>query len=212
MFYTRQFAQVDTDLRHGRHLSRQDFQTYEFITQNYDDLARFYGTYHSRLVQHPDGFFFLLPRGDLIPSRALPGSAMHLGQFIALKCRDPDLTRTDGRISVAGLLADLETTIPVETLSRVYGRKQKEVLSGERINEEIRRALRLLDDLQFIRVEGGDIVPLEAITRFMELSRHGNSPTDSAALALKLTRGVLVAGDEDEGVAGEEPDDGRETQ
>lgn len=202
VLFTRQFAQADTALRQGKHISRQEYKDYEFVSHNFDEMERFYLTYQCRLVQHPDGFFYLLPRGDLMPVKTLPAAAMHLGQFIALKCRDPDITRTDGRINTAALINDLETTIPAETLSRVYGRKQKEVLSGERIHEEVRRALRLLGELRFVRIEGEEIVPTEAIARFMEMARHGNEPSEQAALAMALMRGVVGGAEtgEDENV------------
>lgn len=194
--FTRQFASVDAALRQGRHVSRQEYKEYEFIAHNFEEIERFYLAYQCRIVQHPDGFFYLLPRGDLIPTRNLPAAAMHLGQFIALKCRDPDITRTDGRIDTTALINDLETTIPSETLSRVYGRKQKEVLSGERIHDEVRRALRTLAELRFVRLEGEDIVPTEAIARFMELARHGNEPSEQAAVAMQVMRGVVLDAEE----------------
>lgn len=201
--FTRQFAVVDAAFRQGRHISRHEYKDYEFISHNFDEIERFYLAYQCRIVQHPDGFFYLLPRGDLIPTRTLPAAVMHLGQFIALKCRDPDITRTDGRIDTTALINDLETTIPADTLTKVYSRKQKEVLSGERIHEEVRRALRMLADLRFVRLEGEDIVPTEAIARFMELARHGNEPSEQAAIAMQAMRGVVLEaedpGAEDDG-------------
>jgi chromosome condensin MukBEF MukE localization factor len=196
IFYTRQFAQADSALRQGKHISRNDYTTYEFLTQNYGELERFYASYPARLVQHPDGFFFLLPKGDLIPSKFLPKSVMHLGQFIALKCRDPEITKSDGRISLAALINDLETSVPADTLSKVYAHRQKEVLTGGRIHEEVRRALRTLDELQFIRLDSETLTPLEAIHRFAEVARHGGALDETSALALLLQRGVVTEQDE----------------
>lgn len=206
MFNTPHFAQIDVALRQGKHLSRHDYVKYDFIAQHFEDLERFYVNYGCRLIQHPDGFFFLLSRGGLIPSRKLTRAVMHLGQFIALKTRDPELTRTNGRLSVEMLVRDLETSIPAETLSKVYAPKQKEVLVGARVHEEVMRSLRVLEDLGFVERIGENLVPLEAIQRFVEVARHGDAISDTARLSLELQRGVVF---DDEETGEEELDDDR---
>lgn len=191
IFYTREFAEIDTALRRGKHLSRSDYATHEYVSQHFEDMERFYASYGCRLIQHPDGFFFLLTRGGLMPVRTLPRSVMHLGMFIALKVRDPELTRSDGRMSVAGLILDLETSISVETITKVYAPKQKEVLSGARVHEEIMRVLRTLDELGFVEMMGDQLIAREAIQRFAEMARHNNAPTETAKLGLEVQRGVV---------------------
>jgi chromosome condensin MukBEF MukE localization factor len=205
IFTTAQFAEIDTALRRGRHISRSEIGAYEFITQNYDDFELFYSAYGVRLIQHPDGFFFLLAKGSLMPTRMLPRSAMHLGMFIAFKRRDPDLTRSDGRMSIAGLIQDLETSVPAETLAQVYAPKQKASLEGERIHTEVMRALKVLADLDFIEINGDQLIALEAINRFAELAKHSNAPTDTAKLGLEVQRGVVF--DITEEIAREDSDD-----
>lgn len=205
IFTTPQFAEIDTALRRGRHISRDTIGTYEFITQNYDDFESFYSAYGVRLIQHPDGFFFLLAKGGLMPTRLLPRSAMHLGMFIAFKRRDPDLTRSDGRMSIAGLIQDLETSVPAETLVQVYAPKQKASLEGERIHTEVMRALRVLAELDFIEISGDQLIAHEAINRFAELAKHSNAPTETAKLGLEVQRGVVF--DIPEEIIGEDSDD-----
>ncbi len=190
MLYSHQFAEIDVALRRGRHLSRHDYLTYEFIAQNFDDLERFYAGYACRLVQHPDGFFFLLGQG-LLPSRKLSRGVMHLGKFIALKARDPELTKANGRISVQELLHDVETSTPPETLTKVYAPKRKEVLTGAAVYEEVLKCLQMLDELGFVSRAGDYVVPREAIHRFAELARHDNSPSDLSKIALEAQRGVV---------------------
>lgn len=206
IFTTTQFAEVDTALRRGKHISRNDIGTYEFVTQNFDDFESFYAAYGARLIQHPDGFFFLLARGALIPTRLLPQSAMHLGMFIAFKRRDPDLTRSDGRMSIAGLLQDLETSVPADTLTQVYAPKQKASLEGERIHAEVMKALKLLAELDFVEIDGDQLIAHESINRFAELAKHSNAPGETAKLALEVQRGV-VFGVNDE-MNGEDGDGG----
>lgn len=205
IFTTPQFAEIDTALRRGRHISRSEIGRYEFITQNFDDFESFYAAYGTRLIQHPDGFFFLLAKGGLMPTRILNRSAMHLGMFIAFKRRDPDLTRSDGRMSIVGLIQDLETSVPAETLTQVYAPKQKASLEGERIHAEVMRALKVLAELDFIETNGDQLISHEAINRFAELAKHSNAPTETAKLGLEVQRGVVF--DITEEITGEDSDD-----
>jgi chromosome partition protein MukE len=191
IYTTTQFAEIDTALRRGRHISRGDIGTYEFITQNFDDFESFYAAYGARLIQHPDGFFFLLAKGSMMPTRILPRSGMHLGMFIAFKRRDPDVTRSDGRMSIAGLIHDLETSVPAETLAQVYAPKQKASLEGERIHSEVMRAFKLLAELDFIEINGDQLIVHEAINRFAELAKNSNTPSETAKLGLEIQRGVV---------------------
>jgi chromosome partition protein MukE len=205
IFTTPQFAEIDTALRRGKHISRSEIGTYEFITQNFDDFESFYAAYGTRLIQHPDGFFFLLAKGGLMPTRILSRSAMHLGMFIAFKRRDPDLTRSDGRMSISGLVQDLETSVPAETLTKVYAPKQKASLEGERIHSEVMRALKVLENLDFIETSGDQLTTNEAINRFAELAKHSNAPTETAKMGLEAQRGVVF--DITEEMTGEDSDD-----
>src|SRR5208283_5173009 len=45
---------------------------YQFICDHYNDLKSFYELYRCVLVQHQDGFFFLLSAGNTLQSRKLP--------------------------------------------------------------------------------------------------------------------------------------------
>ena len=206
MIYTTQnFAEIDVALRRGKHISRSDITSYEFVTQNFDAFEEFYAAYGVRLIQHPDGFFFLLARGSMMPTRVLRQSAMHLGMFIALKKQDPELTRTDGQMSISGLIQDLETSVPAETLAKIYAPKQKASLEGERIHSEVIRTLKVLQELDFIEMQGDTLTPLDAVNRFMELARHSNAPNEIGKAGLEVQRGV-VFGLQGE-VEGEESDD-----
>lgn len=191
IFTTEQFAQIDTALRRGRHISSSEIGHYSFITQNFDDFDSFYAAYGARLVKHPDGFFFLLAKGSMMPTRILSPSAMHLGMFIAFKRRDPEITLTDGRMSIVGLIQDLETSVPAETLTKVYAPKQKASLEGERIHTEVMRALKLLAELDFIEISGDQLTANDAINRFAELAKHSNAPSEVAKIGLGSKLGVV---------------------
>ena len=111
-----QFPYIDLLLRRGGHINRSHLSAYEYVSHHFDQLQDYYRHYHCALTQHPDGFFYLLANGSLLPSRLLPKSCVHLGMFIALKARDPEITQSGGRLSISQLFQDIETSVPRETL------------------------------------------------------------------------------------------------
>ena len=191
LFYDEVFVEIDVLMRRGAHINRSNLAQFDYICQHYDDLQRFYARYGCALYQHPDGFFYMTVKDGLIRSRLLPKSCVHLGQFIALKARDPEITRSNGRISISQLIQDIETLVPRETLQAVYAPKRRDSVVDEHIAGEIMRAIKLLGDLCFIRVRNNYIQPLESIHRFAELARHDNQPSADAAMHLEVQRGVV---------------------
>lgn len=199
MIYTdKQFVEIDVVLRRGGHINRSNFVAYQFLIENYIPLKKFYEGYGCNLVQHQDGFFFLLSQGSIIRSKLLPIPCMHLGMFIALKMRDPEITSYSGRIPLRQLLQAMEASIPRETLQKVYAPKQREASADARITEEIQKALRILADLNFVQIQGEVIRPTEAIHRFAELARHNNTPDEPTKLMLAVQRGVVFHKAEEE--------------
>lgn len=198
MWFSTQFAEVDAALRAGRHVTRHDLRAYEFIWQNFDTLEKFYATYKCKLVQHPDGFFFLFSKDGLIPTRKLSRAVMHLGAFIALKTRDPDITTTNGWMEVEALIADLEAAVHVEVLSKIYAPRRREGGAGDKIRGEILRSLAQLERMNFVRREENALAATPAIYRFAELARHRNNPSDLEKIALETQRGVIIDPIDDE--------------
>lgn len=201
IFHDAKFVEVDLMLRRGGHVNRSSFAAYDWVCQHFEELKEFYGRYGCSLLQHQDGFFFMSLKGGIIRSRLLPKSCVHLGMFIALKARDPEITRSSGWLQISQLMQDVETSIPKETLQNVYARGRKESVVDEKIIEEIQRAVKILADLYFIELKGNSLRPLEAIHRFTELARHNNEPDDATKLHLTVERGVafhdVIAEDEE---------------
>lgn len=185
------FASTDSVLRRGGHINRSDFADYQYVAEHFDDYERFYQNYGARLVQHPEGFFFLSAKAGALRVRLLPKSAMHLGMFIALKSRDPEITRTSARIPLEVLTAELDNSVPRETLLATYAPKQREASAPSRVLDEVQRCLRLLAELRFIDFDGSQIRPREAIRRFEDLARHENDPDELTRLSLEVRRGVV---------------------
>lgn len=200
-----EFVEIDLLLRRGGHINRSNMALYDYMCQHLPELKDFYNRYGCMLYQHPDGFFYATVKGGKLQTRLLPKSCVHLGMFIALKARDPEITRASGRISVNQLLQDIETSVPRDILQQVYAPKRREAVVDECINDELKKALKTLSEMGFIELTEMAIRPLEAIGRFAELARSNNAPNDENRLNLIVTRGVIFheGGDESEG----EPDE-----
>lgn len=212
IFYEDKFVEVDLLMRRGGHINRSSVAAYGWTCEHYDELQKFYSRYGCSLQQHPDGFFFMALKGGLIRSRLLPKSCIHLGMFIALKARDPEITRSSGWLQVAQLMQDIETSVPKETLQTVYAPGKKESVVDERISSEIQRALKILADLNFIEMHGTAFRSLEAIHRFAELARHSNEISDETKMHLTIERGVVfhdACEGEEYGEEADEHDDGK---
>lgn len=209
IFHEDKFVEVDLLLRRGGHINRSSVAAYSWMCEHYDELQQFYDRYGCSLRQHPDGFFFMSLKGALIRSRLLPKGCIHLGMFIALKARDPEITRSSGWLQIAQLMQDIETSVPKETLQNVYAPGRKESVVDERISQEIQRALKILTELRFIETQGLAFRPLEAIHRFAEVARHNNEPNDETKMHLAIERGVVFH-DADEGEEYGEDDDERD--
>jgi len=196
-----EFVEIDLLLRRGGHINRSNMALYDYMCQHLVELKDFYNRYGCMLYQHPDGYFYMTVKGGKFQTRLLPKSCVHLGMFIALKARDPEITRASGRISVSQLLQDIETSVPRDILQQVYAPNRREAVVDECINDELKKALKTLGDLGFIELTDVSMRPLEAIGRFAELARNNNEPSDESRLNLIVSRGVVFqeGGDESEG-------------
>lgn len=199
------FVEIDIILRRGGHINRSNLAAYDYMNREFDVLEQFYARYGCAVYRHPDGFFYMTATGGLLRTRLLSKACVHLGTFIALKSRDPEITRSSGRIGRTQLLQDIETSVPRETLLRTYAPKRREVSADASITEEILRSLKILSDLQFIEMTEMTIRPLEAIHRFAEVSRHETSTDDTTRLQLTIQHGVVF---DDDSEADEGNDDG----
>lgn len=203
------FAAADVLLRSGGQVNRSDYSDYEYITHQLDELQRFYAGYQASLIHHPDGFFFLHAQDGVLPTRVLPRSTMHMGQFICLKLRHPDSTRSAGVLSVHLIVHELESSLPRAELLRIYAPKNVLAVAPSRALDQMHKAINELARLRFVRKKGDALTPLESIRRFAELARHGNDPDELGRLALQA-RGVILDAEDlvDEG----DPDDETEAE
>jgi chromosome condensin MukBEF MukE localization factor len=193
IFYDDKFIEIDLLLRRGGHINRSNLASYDYVCQNFEELQKFYGRYSCSLYQHPDGFFYMAVKGGMFRTRLLPKSCVHLGIFISLKARDPEITRSSGRVPINQLFQDIETSVPREVLQQVYAPNRREAIVDECILDEIKKALKILADLGFIEMTESTIRPLEAINRFAELARYNNEPNEESRSNLTAQRGVVFS-------------------
>jgi chromosome condensin MukBEF MukE localization factor len=206
IFHERTFAEIDVTLRRGGHINRSDIGFYDYICRHFTVMTSFYEGYGCGLHQHSDGCFYLTGKDSLLRTMLLPKSCVHLGEVIALKARNPQITRSSGFINIDQLFRDIETSVSRETLRRTYAPRRTETTADATITEEIWRALKLLADLRCIEMKGGAIKPLEAIHRFADIARHENAQEDSA-LPLVIERGVVINAQSNTETKGELDDD-----
>ncbi len=201
-YLDKRFVDVDVVLRRGGHINRSSLVAYDWLCKNHDELKGFYANYGATLTQHQDGFFFLTAPNAKLRSRLLPKTCVHLGIFIALKARDPEITRLSGWIQTTQILHEIETTVPKDVLQQVYAPGRKESVVDDRITLAIGGALKILADLCFIEIRGDRFRPLEAINRFAEFARHDNAPDENARIRMTIERGVVfhdAGSDEEDG-------------
>lgn len=187
------FAEIDTALRIGTHVSSGDYGAYEFVAQNFDELSELYSKYGATLVAHPDGFYFLNTVDSVIPSRVLPKSCTHLGKLLAYLAREPETIKTGGTITFERVLQTMSTMFSPELVRRIYTWNGNG--ADKHVIKEIERALRLLANLGFVQLEGGlsKITFTPAIGRFVDVAKHDNDPSQAARKDLRTRRGISFA-------------------
>lgn len=192
IFNNSEFVDIDLELRHGGHINRSNITAYDYMTKNFDDLQAFYSQYGCQLQQHQDGFFYMLVKGGRFKTSLLPKSCVHLGIFIALKARDPEITQSSGRIGITQLLQDIETSVPRETLQRIYAPKRRDSTVYESITDEILKALKIIAELGFVELIETYLRPLEAINRFSEVARLTSENGEENSDRLISRHGVVI--------------------
>ena len=192
IFLEKPFAETDVILRRGGNINMSEIALYEFCCQEFEMLQRFYANLECNFVKHPDGFFFLVPTGDILTTKILSRACINVGQILAMLARDPEITRTSGRIEINQVLKTIDTMVPREIQKAIYSPNTRESNTDRSIGDEVRKALRQLVYLRFIRFVAGSeaIVLAESINRFTEVARYGNEIEETKKIILQSTRGV----------------------
>lgn len=147
------FPEVDLMLRRGRHVGRDDGTVYEYLVDAQALLEPLYRRYGCELVQRSDGYFYLLPSGDLMGRRQLSAGEMLVGQTLALLYLDPATLQHGGIVTRELLLQRLWGLLGTNALVRTLNprkRKYDERIAGETVRTQVGEALRKLHDLGFV--------------------------------------------------------------
>ena len=194
------FAEVDIDLRQGRHINRHEGERYGFLRDAHEHLERFYRQYDCELRHATEGYFHLVPNGSALGRRRLTVAEMLVGQTLALAFLDPESTRTGGIVTnddvVRRLVAIVGEDRVVAELNPRRRRHDERVAEGN-VREEVERALRALANLGFVEsLEARRVRLGPALLRFAE-PVHGLEDR-SKALEQLIARGLVERPDADE--------------
>lgn len=166
------FAEIDTDLREGRHVNSDETERYGFLRDAQAQLEGFYRQYDCELRRATDGFFYLMPNGDRLGRRRLTAAEMLAGQSLALLYLDPQTARSRGVITSAQVVQRLETLVGRDRLvAELLPRRKRldERVAQDAVREEIAKALRGLAGLGFVDSAGTEEIRLcPALLRFAE--------------------------------------------
>jgi chromosome partition protein MukE len=191
------FPEIDVRLREGSHISREDHHRFEFLSRSFDVLLGFYERYGYDLHRAEAGFFYLRPLSGT-RRRTMTVAEMLVGQTLALLFLDPRIFMTDRRVTRTTLRETLDQLVGVEALrTRVLKRniRNQRAVAME-IRAEIDRALRSLERLGFVQLEGDDRIELRSsLLRFTEVVR---SSADTASSLARLVREGELAADPEE--------------
>ena len=216
------FPELDVALRRGRHIDRDDLAWYTLLTDAQDHLEAFYRRYGGELVHKADGYFYLLPSGDMLSRRQLSPGDMLVGQALALLNLDPATIERGGQITAEDVIAQLVVVLGSDGLIRAFNPKLKrrydERIAQKNVRTQVGSAIRHLASLGFVDLaEDGGLKLRPPLLRFAEPVRGMSAPAEALAKLVALGEVALVtdaeapAGEPDaDADAGEEPDDASE--
>jgi chromosome partition protein MukE len=207
------FPELDLALRRGRHVDRDDLAWYTLLTDAQHHLETFYRRFGCELVHRSDGYFYLLPTGDLLSRRQLAPGDMLVGQALALLYLDPATVERAGRITAEDVVAQLVIVLGSDGLIRAFNPKLKrrydERIAQKNVRTQAGSAIRHLASLGFVDLaEDGNLKLRPSLLRFAEPVRGMSAPAEALARLVALGEVALVTdagGEPDE--PGEEPEE-----
>ncbi len=203
------FPCIDHRLRCGFHVDSDDIADYEFLLYTADWLQGFYAGYQCRLIQAPEGYWYLRSEGDLLGHRRLSLAEMLVGQVLALMRMDPVWLSQTGWIPRTKVLETLEHLLGRERLASQLAprsRAREHHADDRRIREAVDKALNGLEALGFVRQrrDTAELLPRRPLMRFVAAVRGSADPRE--ALERLVLEGEVEFGDPARD-ASEAPDD-----
>jgi chromosome partition protein MukE len=191
------FPELDLALRRGRHIDRDDFAGYTLLTDAQAHLEAFYRRYGCELVHKSEGYFYLLPSGDMLSRRQLGPGDMLVGQALALLYLDPSTIERGGRVTAEDVVAQLVVVLGSDALIRAFNpklkRKYDERIAQKNVRTHVGAAVRHLATLGFVDLgDEGNLKLRPALMRFAEPVRGLSAPAEALAKLVALGEVALV--------------------
>ena len=164
------FAEVDIDLRQGRHVNQHETDRYGFLRDAQAHLEPFYRQYDCELRRATEGFFYLVPTGGRLGRRRLTLAEMLVGQVLCVLRFDPANVESSGVITNEQVVRRLAALVGEERLMAVLNPRRKrhdDRVAQENVRDEVEKALRGLAGLGFVdAVNAGQIRLCPSLLRF----------------------------------------------
>ncbi len=197
------FPELDLALRRGRHVDRDDIAWYALLGDAQDHLEAFYRRYGCELIHKADGYYYLLPTGDLLSRRQLATGDMLVGQALALLYLHPSTVERAGLHTTEDVVAQLAAVMGSDALIRAFNPKRRrydERVAQKTVRSRVGEAVRRLAGLGFVELVETDQLRLRpALLRFAEPVRGLSEPSE--ALAQLVARGEIALEDDSAGGA-----------
>lgn len=204
------FPALDLALRRGRHIDRDDAAWYALLTDGQEHLEALYRRYGCELIHKPDGYFYLLPTGDMLSRRQLAPGDMLVGQALALLYLDPATVERGGRVTHEELVAQLASVLGTDALVQAFNpkrRRQDERIAQKTVRNRVGEAVRRLAALGFVDVVEGEQIRLRAaLLRFAEPVRGLSAPAEALARLVEQGEVAIAEAGEGEGDGDEDGD------
>ncbi len=183
------FPAVDTALRAGKHIAREDMDNHAYLSDFETELGQFYQRYNCELVHAPEGFFYLRPRStSLIGRSVLSELDMLIGTVLCYLFLSPERLAQEGVFTHQDLFDELLAIADESKLMKFVGvRATGTDMDREKLFEKVRGSLRRLKRLGMLLPVGDShkFMISEAVFRFGADVRTGD---DLKEAQLRLIR------------------------
>lgn len=182
------FPRLDQALRSGHHVDDHEPAVYHYLMEAQPWLEPHYLRYGADLVHAPDGFFYLRPIGDRLPTRLLKPAEMLVGQALALFSLEP-VTLEVGFVTTSQLLERLRDLLG-DRLPQALKPKLSAKAARHRAEREARSAVRgaltTLQGLGFVALDDERIRLRSGLMRFVDPARGSEDLAETLAELMQI--------------------------
>lgn len=181
-FLNERFANLDSKLRRGFHITSTNLDEHNYIVENLEGLETFYSHYGAELVKTADSVFYLRNKENALMGReTLTPLEMTVGRilcYVKINLHSYD-NLMSGWVPFDVIINEMKQLVPTEKLSQIY--KHKDALTDQELQkfiERIKRVLRKFKKLNFVALKGNDymyVQTTDAIYRFANDQRGVDS-------------------------------------